>query len=345
MNYNNKLIVLRQVTGLQPRHWVVLIFTLIGVFLSSGSFAEDTDQQTVTEPTSTVETKQHAEYSKKGADTCLGCHDEESVFPVMDIFKTPHGNTASKSSPLGQLQCESCHGAAGDHTKKRIREGETREPMIGFGRGSDVPVSERNKICISCHQKTEKAHWAGSSHQVGDVACSDCHQIHAKVDPIQKKNEQIEVCGGCHQTQKLAANRFSTHPLKYGQQMGCTDCHTPHGSLNDHQLIAETTNDTCFNCHAEKRGPFLWEHEPAAEDCNLCHAPHGSNQKAMLVQKSPFLCQNCHSSDGHPSLAQGSDVQSAPFSSSSTFLLGRSCSNCHSKVHGSNHPSGSRLQR
>jgi hypothetical protein len=30
---------------------------------------------------------------------------------------------------------------------------------------------------------------------------------------------------------------------------------------------------------------------------------------------------------------------------SNRFLLGRSCLNCHSQVHGSNHPSGAKLHR
>jgi DmsE family decaheme c-type cytochrome len=314
----------------------------VGILFLNSSLAQDSVKQT---DESDLYIKQHADYSQKGADTCLQCHDEDSEFPVLDIFKTRHGNKADKHSPLGQLQCESCHGPAGQHSKKRIRKGKIREPMIAFERSDKISVFEKNKICSSCHLKTDKAHWAGSSHQVSEVACVDCHQIHVVDDPIQKKHRQVEVCGKCHQSQKLAANRFSSHPLKYGQQMGCTDCHAPHGSINEHLLIAETTNDTCFQCHAEKRGPFVWEHEPASEDCGLCHAPHGSNHKAMLVQKAPFLCQNCHSSQGHPSLAQDSSGLDRPFSSSSTFLLGRSCTNCHSKVHGSNHPSGSRLQR
>ena len=27
------------------------------------------------------------------------------------------------------------------------------------------------------------------------------------------------------------------------------------------------SNETCYQCHAEKRGPFLWEHQPARDDC------------------------------------------------------------------------------
>ncbi|MBT8449750.1 MAG: cystathionine beta-synthase, partial [Gammaproteobacteria bacterium] len=98
----------------------------------------------------------------------------------------------------------------------------------------------------------------------------------------------------------------------------------------------------CFSCHAEKRGQFVWEHEPATDNCANCHSSHGSNHADMLVQKAPFLCQNCHSSQGHPAIAYDRPCIN---NRSESMLLGRSCMNCHGQIHGSNHPSGSTLQR
>ena len=109
------------------------------------------------------------------------------------------------------------------------------------------------------------------------------------------------------------------------------------------QLVRQTVNDTCFQCHAEKRGPYLWEHAPVAEDCTTCHNPHGSNQPGMLAQRAPFLCQSCHSQSGHPSIAYDADGLATGMPSQ--YLLAESCLNCHSQVHGSNHPSGSKLMR
>jgi DmsE family decaheme c-type cytochrome len=69
-------------------------------------------------------------------------------------------------------------------------------------------------------------------------------------------------------------------------------------------LSKPTVNQTCYSCHAEKRGPVLWEHAPVAEDCALCHSPHGSVRQALLVKTPPLLCQQCHSAAGHPSVAR-----------------------------------------
>src|SRR3546814_2224966 len=88
-------------------------------------------------------------------------------------------------------------------------------------------------------------------------------------------------------------------PLPEGQ-MACVDCHNPHGTINVALLKTDTVNETCYQCHAEKRGPFLFEHAPVRENCLNCHTPHGSNQHALLVAPVPMLCQQRHSHTRHP---------------------------------------------
>jgi DmsE family decaheme c-type cytochrome len=153
---------------------------------------------------------------------------------------------------------------------------------------------------------------------------------------------QQEACFGCHQERRADTFRNSNHPLRFGE-MSCGDCHDPHAGDHDFLLREATVNLTCYTCHAEKRGPFLWEHAPASEDCTLCHRPHGSNHDAMLTKRPPLLCQQCHSPAGHPSVAYTSEVVGNELDN--RFLLGRACLNCHSEVHGSNHPSGVTLHR
>ena len=150
------------------------------------------------------------------------------------------------------------------------------------------------------------------------------------------------MCFNCHALTRSETLKAFAHPIAEGK-MACNGCHSPHGATIDTQLAHQTVNDTCYECHAEKRGPFLWEHAPVAEDCTLCHSPHGSNHPAMLTRRAPLLCQGCHSQSGHPSIAQTPD--GLPAAAPSQFLLGQSCLNCHAQVHGSNHPSGSRLMR
>lgn len=280
-------------------------------------------------------------YSRTGADTCIKCHDGAGV---LSLFKTPHGSRADPHAPFarGQLQCEACHGPGGEHAG-RVRSGQPRPPVMRFGAKSGTPVASQNAVCLGCHADTVGDDWHAGAHERGGVACADCHRIHAAHDEVRSLDRQALVCFNCHQKQRVEYAKPFHHPVA-GNLMSCTSCHGPHGTSNEYGLRRASLNDTCYSCHAEKRGPFLWEHAPVAEDCSNCHIPHGSSQPGLLTMRAPFLCQQCHSQAGHPSFAYGPG--GLPGSGQpSSYLAAGSCLNCHSQVHGSNHPSGSRLTR
>lgn len=279
-------------------------------------------------------------YSRKGADTCLKCHDEDYKFPVLPIFFSPHGNRNNPRTPMAQLQCESCHGPGRAHAQEP-NVGQERAPIISFGRQSRVSRKQQNDQCLQCHQNNNRMKWLGSAHQQQDMLCVDCHKIHARQDPIVSQSGQAKRCYQCHIKQQAEFARASVHPVRYGK-MKCSDCHNPHGTFSESLLKTTTKNNTCYRCHAEKRGPFLWAHAPVQEDCGLCHEHHGSIYASLLKKRPPLLCQQCHTMTGHPSFAlDGSDISSTR----SAFVLGKSCLNCHVQVHGSNHPSGVKLMR
>ena len=304
-----------------------------------------------TENTAPLAANHAAAYTEKGADTCIKCHDEDSAFPVFSIFKTKHAQQGDKRTPFAGLQCETCHGPGAAHAKK-VRPDEKQGPIITFGSSSKLtpdklnPVSpeQQNKICLGCHQNNARIAWVGSKHEGNNLACVSCHKIHVARDPVLSKVTQPEVCYKCHEKERADFFKNHTHPVRAGL-MTCTDCHKPHGSSAEHLLIKPTVNQTCYTCHAEKRGPFLWEHAPVAEDCTLCHTPHGSVYTALLKKSPPLLCQQCHSVAGHPAVARTDTALPGGSSGPSGFLLSGSCTNCHSQVHGSNHPSGVRGMR
>jgi DmsE family decaheme c-type cytochrome len=102
-----------------------------------------------------------------------------------------------------------------------------------------------------------------------------------------------------------------------------------------------TINETCYQCHAEKRGPNIFEHAPVRENCASCHDVHGSNHAKLLKMKSPQLCQQCHSFSRHPGdIYDGSKLGSGTAGSAAQQMAGKGCVSCHSRIHGSNHPSG-----
>ncbi len=276
----------------------------------------------------------------KDIDTCIDCHDEDNEFPVFPIFKTRHGIAADARTPFAesQKQCEACHGPGDGHAKSKKKKNGT---IINFGKKAWTPVKDQNEKCLSCHQNQARVAWKGSSHEFADVACASCHSVHAQRDPILDKRRQDEVCLTCHAKERAKFLQPSHHPVKEGR-MACTDCHDVHGGHGSGAQVKATQRDKCVSCHAEKRGPFLWEHAPAAEDCLLCHTPHGSVQAALLKKRPPLLCQECHSAAHAGMRLDGAALGAL---SQRAFLGAKGCVNCHSQVHGANHPSGATMFR
>ncbi|MDR3525538.1 MAG: DmsE family decaheme c-type cytochrome [Acetobacteraceae bacterium] len=287
-------------------------------------------------PAATPPAQQQAVFAGGGAQTCLKCHSTDAK--VVPILQTPHAMQGDKHTPFGQEGCEACHGPSAAHVASRANS-----PNVLFKGPNKSPVAERNAQCLTCHQAGLRMNWQGSQHQNNDIACNDCHTIHVAKDPVLVKLTQPEKCFTCHSEQRADSFKYSHHPIREGKVV-CADCHNPHGSPGPKLLKEFTVNEVCYTCHMEKRGPLLWEHEPVRESCLNCHTPHGSSQARLLIERPPYLCQECHANGGHqdqPFAGQNLPGQLA----ANLRLMARGCVNCHSQIHGSNSPNGAFLTR
>ena len=153
------------------------------------------------------------------------------------------------------------------------------------------------------------------------------------------KATETQLCATCHRLQVAKTERAVAHmPVREGK-MACSSCHNPHGSISNVKAlkVGSSVAESCTSCHTEMRGPMLFEHAPVRENCATCHDPHGSSNDRMLVVRMPMLCQRCHIASRHPATLYDKDQITT---NKSNRMFGRSCVNCHSNVHGSNHPSG-----
>jgi DmsE family decaheme c-type cytochrome len=242
-----------------------------------------------------------------------------------------------------------------DHVKNP--KGSSTRPKVDVDFLTHSPQAARLVMatCIGCHKGGQRDHWAGSEHERRDVPCTACHQIHAPQDRVLSRISQQETCFGCHKTQRAQIHRISSHPLAVGE-MACSDCHNPHGSIGPVLMAKNSINETCYTCHAERRGPFLWSHEPVQEDCTNCHTPHGSNNPALLKARTPWLCQECHTADHSGPINSGANLPGGNATNINNLLPpanqaprsqlnARNCLSCHPMIHGSNHPAGARFSR
>jgi DmsE family decaheme c-type cytochrome len=267
-----------------------------------------------------------------GADTCVKCHEEE----VASYAQTIHGAKGNARGPAGTGECSTCHGDGTDHAAKK-----GKSPMKSPGR--KMAAAESTAICVSCHKSDSKrSHWEGSTHQASDVACTACHSVHAAKDKVLAKITQPEVCFNCHKQQRTELNRPSRHPILEGK-VTCSDCHNVHGSVGPKLVKKDSTVETCYQCHAEKRGPFVHNHAPVQEDCGNCHNPHGTVADSLLKMRQPFLCHACHTPHGGQVLqvtGQNGNLRTPTSGGKDgvNITQGRGCLNCHSQIHGGNNP-------
>ena len=251
-------------------------------------------------------------------------------------------NVASYYASLRPAQPVSARGAPSGREPALVRtaqriDGRSVGGIISFRK--DDPsrrVEDNNAMCLSCHERGGQTYWSGSVHESRAVACTECHTVMVPVSRkfALKTKAEPETCFQCHKDQRAKIFRSAHMPIREGK-ITCSNCHNPHGSATEALLKENSINDNCYKCHAEKRGPFLFEHAPVRQNCLSCHDPHGSNTEYMLKVSKPRLCAECHGF-GHGGLTQG------PLS---VETFGRSCQNCHTAIHGSNSPSGPLLQR
>jgi len=269
-----------------------------------------------------------------GDAKCTRCHDETEDYPVLSIGKTKHGTRADKRTPT----CTNCHGDSETHANKPEGATERPAPDRGFSKRSKTPMEERSAACLTCHQGGKRIHWGGSQHPAAEVACTGCHKVHTAHDKVRDKQTQFEVCFTCHKEQRTRMRWPSRHPILEGK-VACSDCHNPHGTAGPVLLVRDNVNDTCYQCHMEKRGPFIRTHEPVQEDCSICHNPHGSTNPNLLKVRPPFLCQSCHQPTSHHStIPQGGPAAGSP-NTAQAVIMARGCVNCHTNIHGSNNAS------
>ena len=247
-------------------------------------------------------------------EECAACHEDQ-------VAKPHHAG--------GSVNCGSCHEGAAAHAEAG------GDPELVFGFGDDGTAQTKSEACLTCHWTEQPRFFTGSHAAVG-ADCSTCHSIHWPADdsrgallqsahdldrPMENLSASTALCQGCHGEVMAEFELNERHRLREGV-LDCVSCHDPHASESRARL-GGFKQQQCIECHADKGGPFVFEHPvQQADGCTACHEPHGSQNRHMLkVQRNAELCFTCH-------------VALPGFHS--RFTADTVCTNCHATIHGSN---------
>jgi predicted CXXCH cytochrome family protein len=279
-----------------------------------------------------------------GSEACKDCHEDQ----FKNFSHTAHANLSNISSWKDKVTgCEACHGPG----KAHIAEGDPTK-MTSFKTKSSKEASE---TCLGCHAgREEHNNFRRGEHWRNDIGCVDCHSSHSPETGrnlassnvfvgranAQKpgfstvkllKVSEPQLCMSCHTETKHQFNLPFHHKVLEGA-MKCSDCHNPHGGFELKQTRLATGADAaCMKCHADKQGPFAFEHAPVkTEGCSSCHTPHGSaNPRMLITSRVGQLCLTCHSNSHDVGAIEPAGPQhnlNAQYAN---------CTNCHLKIHGS----------
>lgn len=330
----------------RPRHWRLLSVGSVLLFLAVSGVLPASAQT-------------------GSAQACASCHKDLvaqydlSVHSRLTTFEL-HGR------PQG---CDACHGSGDKHATST-----NAKDIVSF---KEASVADVERQCLGCHADSAGLHWKRSDHALHGVTCTQCHTIHRsrpqgpadrsllkerplpaaldKTAPSSRaslsKPESV-LCLECHKTVGSKMLLSSRHPVREGK-MNCSSCHAVHGSEIEDLKTVERKNDLCLSCHTTMQGPFAFDHAPVSEDCGTCHVPHGSISNNLLKQNEPFICLQCHESHFHIGRTGVTSAVNLPSGGSQNpfgesgfrWAFGTKCTQCHTRIHGSNLPSQSITSR
>ena len=208
-----------------------------------------------------------ADFSRPVNPGCLECH----ATSIQPLSVDPSTNRYEKSSFVGGISCERCHGPGGEHIALQksgaAAAGKAAHAILNpatFSRDRQVD------LCALCHNGTQREAIAPAfsyvpgrplgdyfkqmpgavaqhpdvhGNQVGllqlsrcylsspTMSCSTCHDVHEKERPAASYSAK---CLTCHQWQSCGISKTQGHAIVNN----CIDCHMPVEPTN--VIVAET---------------------------------------------------------------------------------------------------------
>ncbi len=193
-----------------------------------------------------------------------------------------------------------------------------------------VPLDPKtdSATCLQCHDSVGKGK---AVHTAMGAGCTTCHEVRVNREVTRVKltaTTSVALCLTCHSDKDTASVKGISHNRSV---RNCLQCHNPHSSENENQLLKVTEGDAksnlCLSCHGTGLNtPEKGSHHAAVDmGCSTCHTIHKTGDPgklefdAHLTKASPAICLDCHDA-GDENLKKAHQQQ--PFASAD-------CLTCH----------------
>jgi len=301
------------------------------------------------------------------ADTCLACHSDKAVAPVVDL-------ASMDKSVHAAFDCTVCHAGA-----------------------KDLPheATSLKADCSTCHSDVTAVYAKsvhGRAQSTGDKAaasCTSCHGQGHAILPASNPDSTVyhknlpKTCGTCHSSGKIAnaanVNVDTAYDLYADSIHGraamksgiagaanCADCHGSHDIQPKTDPLSPinrvNAGDTCGKCHVDvyrdwkgsKHADAYTAGNPKAPVCIDCHVAHTITQVNSASSFNTLIdeCGTCHASQlesyresfhgkvvylGDTKVAKCADCHSAhkvlpstdPLAPTNAANLTQTCQACH----------------
>lgn len=214
----------------------------------------------------------------------------------------PSDSTVHSSDYVGADTCKACH-------EDRYNSWE-RTPHW---------KTTLDKKGVPSHQGCEACHGPGGDHVAGG---GDKSKIFTFENASAKEVDSR--CLTCHAG---AHPNFERSPHGHAN-VGCTDCHSVHGSKKEVGLLKESQPQLCYSCHTDVKPefsqPFHHKVDEGLMNCSDCHDSHGTFRGRQLKTTADqnSVCTKCHTDTA------------GPFAFEHPVVKAEGCVSCHSP-HGS----------
>jgi tetratricopeptide (TPR) repeat protein len=226
--------------------------------------------------------------------SCHGCHVSQlatNYDPATDSYETTWAEPG--------INCETCHGPAGEHVRvfREAPEG-TTPPDPRIIRTKPFTVEQTNALCAPCHARMRPV---TTSFRPGER-----YFDHFDLVTLEHRDFYPD---GRDLGENYTYTLWRMSPCVAGGELDCLHCHTSSGR---YRFGDDNANEACAPCHQDRvDNASAHTHHPEASEgnrCIGCHMPrtvfarmtrHDHSMRppmpaATLAFESPNACNLCH---------------------------------------------------